>query len=242
MFFRVSTVLVLALSTLSTISAHGVVTKVQGANGKTGVGFGVTDVTGKKLRLFNQASRYIKGDTSACGSQKLNGVSQTEVNEASELSKAIKAGLPTASSNGTISMTLFQVNADGAGPYNCEVSADASGKNFVAMKTLVDVPGTKGKSNAKNTAFPLNIQMPSGMTCTGTGGACLVRCKNGNSQPFGGCIAVTQAGSATKRSSVPRLINEARFHEDAMKGRAVRILLAGNDGDDLDTDEVVSEP
>lgn len=128
------------------------------------------------------------------------------------------------------------------------------------MKTLVDVPGTKGKSNAKNTAFPLNIQMPSNTTCTGTGGACLVRCKNGNSQrksdfnsttivmtdfasiAFGGCIAVAQAGSATKRSSVPRLISEARFHEDAMKGRAVRILLAGDDGDDVDTDEVVSEP
>lgn len=115
MFFRTSTLLVLALGALSTVSAHGVVTNIQGANGKTGVGFGVTDVTGKNLRLFNQASRYIKGDTSACGSQKLNGVSQTELNEPSELSKAIAAGLPTASSNGTISMTLFQVNADGAG-------------------------------------------------------------------------------------------------------------------------------
>lgn len=50
------------------------------------------------------------------------------------------------------------------------------------MKTLTDVPGTKGKSNAKNTAFPLNIQMPAGTKCSGPGGACLVRCKNGIGQ------------------------------------------------------------
>jgi len=241
MLTRTMAIFLLGLGTLSCVFAHGVVTNIQGANGKTGVGFGVTDSTGNQLRLFNQASRYIKGDTSACGSQKLNGVTQTELNKASELSKAIKAGLPTASSNGTIAMTLFQVNADGAGPYNCEVSSDASGTSFVAMKTLVDVPGTKGKSNAKNTAFPLNIQLPSNVTCTGAGGACLVRCKNGNSQPFGGCIAVAQAGSAGKRSSVARVIGEARFHEEAMKERAVRILLVGDDEDDLDTDEVVSK-
>ncbi|KZP31272.1 hypothetical protein FIBSPDRAFT_849775 [Athelia psychrophila] len=109
------------------------------------------------------------------------------------------------------------------------------------MKTLVDVPGTKGKSNAKNTAFSLNIQMPSNTKCTGTGGACLVRCKNGNSQPFGGCMAVAQAGTA-KRSSVPRLINEARFHKHAIMARQARILLAHDGDDDLDTDEIVSVP
>jgi len=240
MFFRTSTLLVLALSAASAVSAHGVVTNIKGANGKTGVGFGVTDVKGTKLRLFNQASRYVKGDTSACGSQKLNGKTQTPINEASALSKAVKAGLPTAAADGTISMTLFQVNADGAGPYNCEVSADASGKSFVAMKTINDVPGTKGKSNAKNTAFPLNIQLPSGTKCTGPSGACLVRCKNGNSQPFGGCIAVAQG--AAKRDSVTRMISEARFHEDALVERDDASLTVDDDADDVDTDEVVSEP
>ena len=67
-------------------------------------------------------------------------------------------------------------------PYNCEVSDDASGTNFVAMKTLKDVPGTKGRSNAKNAAFPLDIQLPAGTKCSGPSGACLVRCKNGLNQ------------------------------------------------------------
>lgn len=113
MFFRPSSLLslALALTCASSVSAHGVVTAIQGANGKTGVGFGVTDTTGKKLRLFNQASRFVTGDTSLCGSQKLNGKSQTPINEKAEVSKAIANGLPSADSTGTLSMTLFQVNA-----------------------------------------------------------------------------------------------------------------------------------
>jgi len=242
MFFNASTLLSIFLASTAaySVSAHGVVTHIQGANGKNGVGFGVTDVTGKKLRLFNQASRYVKGDNSACGSQKLNGKSQTPINENLELSKAIQAGLPTASSDGTISMTLFQVNADGAGPYNCEVSDDASGKNFVPMKTITDVPGTKGRSNAKNAAFPLNIRLPSNTKCSGPSGACLVRCKNGNSQPFGGCIAVAQGGA--KRNSVARMISEARFHEKALAPRNVETTEASADDDDVDTDEIMLEP
>ena len=78
-------------------------------------GFGVTDIKGSKLPLFNQASRYLKNDTSACGSQKLNGKKQTFINFQQQVAKNIQAGLPTAAQDGTIGMTLFQVNADGAG-------------------------------------------------------------------------------------------------------------------------------
>ena len=45
-------------------------------------------------------------------------------------------------------------------PYKCEVSADATGKNFVAMQVVKDVPGVKGKSKAKNQAFPLTVKLP----------------------------------------------------------------------------------
>lgn len=110
MFFRTSTLLSLALAICiaSSASAHGVVTNIAGANGKKGVGFGVSDLSGKKVRLFNQASRYVKGDNSLCGSQKLDGKKQTPINEKSELSKAVRAGLPTADAQGNIKMTLLQ--------------------------------------------------------------------------------------------------------------------------------------
>jgi len=229
MFFKAS--LLSALLVASAVSAHGTITAVKGANGVTGVGFGVTDVTGKKLRLFNQASRYIKGDTSACGSQKLDGKKQTPINQAAEFSKAIAKGVPTVAADGSISMTLFQVNGDGAGPYVCEVSADASGKKFVTMQVTKDVPGTKGKSNAKNTAFPLNVKLPKGTKCTGEKNTCLIRCKNGNSQPFGGCAVVAQG--AAKRELNGR-------YNAALQRRRFADLLAAREEDpeDIDTDEV----
>jgi len=232
MFFKAS--FLPALLVASTVSAHGTVIAIKGANGVTGVGFGVTDVTGKELRLFNQASRYIKGDTSVCGSQKLDGKKQTPINQAAEFSKAIAKGVPTVADDGSISMTLFQVNADGAGPYVCEVSADASGKTFVPMEVTKDVPGTKGKSDAKNTPFALNVKLPAGTKCTGKENTCLIRCKNGNSQPFGGCAVVAQGAQAVKRE-----LNDA-----AVQRRRLADLLAAReeeveeeDPEDIDTNE-----
>jgi hypothetical protein len=45
-------------------------------------------------------------------------------------------------------------------PYTCDVSTDATGQNFVAMKVITNVPGTNSRSNAKATDFPLVAQMP----------------------------------------------------------------------------------
>lgn len=191
---------VFALSLVaSNVAAHGVITEIAGANGVKGVGFGVTDLSGKKIRLFNQASRYVKGDNSVCGSQKLDGKKQTPIDFQAALKTATNPkNLATADANGVISMTLFQVNADGAGPYSCKVSADASGKNFKAMEVVTQVPGTKGKSGAANKSFKFAVKLPAGTKCTGPNGACLVQCKSALNQPFGGCLAVGQSGGAAK--------------------------------------------
>lgn len=208
----------------SSVVGHGVVTKIEGANGKTGVGFGVTDVTGKKLRLFNQASRFLgPKNRSVCGFQKLDGKNETRVKKKLNLAKAIKAGLPSADAEGNIKITIFQVNADGAGPYNCKIRANSSivGKGtFKPMKTIKDVPGVNGSSKARNTAFPLVIQIPAGVKCTGEGNSCLIKCKNGNARrkpqfyqfscrsvdmifvaAFGGCFAVTGQGAKARSTN-----------------------------------------
>jgi hypothetical protein len=199
-FTSVSTLFTFSLLA-SNVAAHGLLTTIKGANGVNGIGLAITDTTGKKTRLFNQAPRYIKGDTSACGSQKLDGKQQTPINFQKALTTAINAGLPSAAADGTVKMTLFQVNADGAGPYSCEVSADASGKNFQTIQVTKQVPGTKGKSDAANQAFELDVKLPQGIKCTGPKGACLVRCKNGNSQPFGGCAVVAGPTPNKKRDT-----------------------------------------
>lgn len=204
---RVTTAIALATLFLSTaVEAHSVVTEVKGANGVKGAGMGVTDVTGKKLRLFNQASRYVKGDNSLCGSQKLDGKKQTPINKDAEIKKAVAKGLPTPDKDGILKMTMFQVNADGAGPFKCEVSHNDN-DDLVPATVVKDVPGKKGKSNAKNQPFPFEVQVPANLSCTGQGKSCILRCKNANGQPFGGCVVFKAAGGK-KRSLFGRLAVE----------------------------------
>jgi len=218
---RVTTAIALATLFLSTaVEAHSVVTKVDGSNGVKGAGMGVTDATGKKLRLFNQASRYVKGDTSLCGSQKLDGKEQTPINKDAEIKKAVAQGLPTPDKDGILKMTMFQVNADGAGPFKCEVSHNDN-DDLVPAEVVKDVPGEKGKSKAKNQAFPFEVRVPTDLKCTGQGQSCILRCKNALSQPFGGCVVFKAAGG-TKRSLFGRLTVE-------------------EDPEDVDTDESVDE-
>lgn len=91
-------------------------------------------------------------------------------------------GLPTPDKDGVLKMTMFQVNGgedlflplsigvflnarytDGAGPFKCEVSANGN-DNLVPAKVVKDVPGKKGKSNAKNKAFPFEVKVPEYVT------------------------------------------------------------------------------
>lgn len=232
---------VLALSLVaSNVAAHGIITEIQGANGVKGVGFGVTDLSGKKIRLFNQASRFIKGDTSLCGSQKLDGKKQTPINFQAALKTATNAkNLATADANGVISMTLFQVNADGAGPYSCKVSADASGKDFKAMEVITQVPGTKGKSKAANKSFKFAIKLPAGTTCSGPGGACLIQCKSALNQPFGGCLAVGQSGGAKAVKAVAKAPKALVAKREMLSRQAAEEILARDATESEDEDSEV---
>lgn len=70
--------------------------------------------------------------------------------------------LPTPSPAGLVTMTLHQVNGDGAGPYECGCSADASGASFTPMTVVTNVPGRNSRSDARAEDFPLVAQMPAG--------------------------------------------------------------------------------
>lgn len=75
-----------------------------------------------------------------------------------------------------------------------------------------DVPGLgiQGLSLATNTDFPVEVQMPEGMTCDGSvagvDNVCVVRMRNGAAAgPFGGSAAFTQSPAARKRAIAYRL-------------------------------------
>jgi len=195
-------VLITILAALATtVHGHGAMVAVIGANNITGMGLGINPATprdGSTRNPFEQDTSIIndkeiaKGKASPCGRTPGGGVNDIAAGVAS----AASTGLPSLTANGQISMTLHQVNQDGAGPYTCEMSTDATGATFVPMTVITNVPGVNSRSRAKATDFPLVAQGLPGTTCTGgpNGDACIVRCRNSaRAGPFGGCAVVTNA-------------------------------------------------
>jgi hypothetical protein len=85
---------------------------------------------------------------------------------------------------------------------------------FQPAEMIADVPGTvAGLSGTTTTDFPIKVQMPAGMTCSGTvagvSGVCVIRVKNSAlAGPFGGSAVFTQntgtsatGGNATAAAS-----------------------------------------
>lgn len=145
----------------------------------------------------------------AGGGQKTpKGTAETGVKAATGMASA--QGMPTTSDDGTITMTFHQVNQDGAGPLTADIDATSGGQDASAFKTAQvtqNVPGIGigGLSAAQVMDFPVAVQMPAGMTCSGSvGGAndvCIVRMQNAAiAGPFGGSAAFTQSATAKKRA------------------------------------------
>ncbi|CAE6406747.1 unnamed protein product [Rhizoctonia solani] len=213
MFAKTSAIssILLVLAAISSVNAHGALVNVAGSNGVDGQGFGIVESTprdGTRRQPFQTDTSIIRdreiasGDAGPCGRTLAGGANDM----AAQMEAASSAGLPAASEDGKVTMTIHQINGDGAGPYTCDVSADASGQNFVSMKVVTNVPGENSRSNAKATDFPLVAQMPAGTTCTGgpNGDACIVRCRNAaRAGPFGGCAAVTNAAGGAGNSTAP---------------------------------------
>ena len=117
---------------------------------------------------------------------------------------------------------LTQINQDGAGPLEAAVDGTSGGTDADAFRNAEvtqDVPGlgVQGISLATNTDFPLQVQMPAGMTCEGTvagvNNVCVVRVRNGAAAgPFGGSAAFTQSPAARKRAIAYRLKKRQELH------------------------------
>ncbi|KAG9254008.1 uncharacterized protein F5Z01DRAFT_111585 [Emericellopsis atlantica] len=124
------------------------------------------------------------------------------------------SGMPTCSDSGEISVTMRQINQDGAGPMEAMVDGTSGGTDmnaFQRAQVTQDVPGfVAGLSLTTTTDFPMKIQMPAGMTCDGSAGGvdnvCIVRVRNSTpAGPFGGSAAFTMPAAARKRAIAYRL-------------------------------------
>ncbi|VCU41319.1 Bgt-50567 [Blumeria graminis f. sp. tritici] len=165
----------------------------------------------KEAREVHAANvlRRSLGERAANGGTKTpKGTLETGVKAAAGAGAA--SGMPTCSDDGKVKMTYHQVNQDGAGPLTAMVDATSGGTDPAAFKSAQvtqNVPGIGigGLSAAAVMDFPVEVQMPAGMTCSGTVGdaqnVCIVRMQNAAAAgPFGGSVAVTQSPAAKKRA------------------------------------------
>lgn len=111
--------------------------------------------------------------------------------------------LPQVSAGGEISMTLHQVNGDGAGPYKCMIDATGTGTQWTPIQVTQNIDGNaRGRNNDQQMQdLPLRAAIPANQQCTGTvagqSNVCMVRCENpARAGPFGGCVPVQMAGAA----------------------------------------------
>jgi hypothetical protein len=110
-------------------------------------------------------------------------------------------------------VTIHQVNADGAGPFECDMDETSNAvTTFTPLKVTNNIPGSFGLSQAKEQDFTINVQMPEKFNCIGasTGNICTVRCRNNAvAGPFGGCFAVQQTDGTgrTDKAASGKLIS-----------------------------------
>ncbi|KEY70532.1 hypothetical protein S7711_02692 [Stachybotrys chartarum IBT 7711] len=202
-------------------SCHGVILGAVGIQGSpTSVGFGVNPEIARNCTSINpcqQDATLIRDAeinaniVNSCGRTELAG--NIDVGENTE--NALAAGTVTQVQSGTeLTVTIHQVNADGAGPYVCDMDPTSNAAfGFENLQVTNNVPGTNGFSQAKAQAFEIKVKMPDNFNCTGasTGDVCTVRCRNNAvAGPFGGCFAVQQIDTTAKTNTpanIPTLKN-----------------------------------
>ncbi|KAJ6256512.1 hypothetical protein Dda_8374 [Drechslerella dactyloides] len=111
--------------------------------------------------------------------------------------------LPQATAGGYLNVTIHQVNADGAGPYNCRIdqySIAANRWSPTKLTVSIQIPGDQNSINAAGSlkSWPLQVKLPADLNCQGSyggqGNICIVRCENqAVNGPFGGCIPFQQS-------------------------------------------------
>lgn len=156
----------------------------------------------------NKAGGAKAGGATGAGVKTTKGAAEDGVSKAA--GTGATSGLPTTGDDGSITMTFHQVNQDGAGPLTAAIDPSSGGTDPAAFQeatVMQNVPGigVGGLSAATTTDFPVKVQMPAGMTCTGTSGGatnvCIVRMQNSAlAGPFGGSAAFTQSKAAKKRA------------------------------------------
>ncbi|KAK1584907.1 uncharacterized protein LY79DRAFT_671356 [Colletotrichum navitas] len=208
---------------------HGVILNAQGdAGSPASVGFKVDPNIARNCTTINpcqQDATLIRDAeinaniVNECGRTEISG--NIDIGENTE--NALSAGQVTkVKAGGELTVTIHQVNADGAGPYACDLdptSNSLGGSGQIPLQVTNNVPGVNGFSQAKAQQFNITVKLPNDLKCTGasTGDICTVRCRNNAvAGPFGGCFPIQQT-DVTPTANTPQNIKTLKDLDTILK-------------------------
>ncbi|KAK6351920.1 hypothetical protein TWF718_005063 [Orbilia javanica] len=146
--------------------------------------------------------------------------------------ETLKTGIPKVAAGKRLTILAYQVNLDGAGPFECKIDFKGNGHTWTKKLDVVSCK-VDGKDQGKNcpgwptSSFNLwtigkvhafEVQLPKHLNCQGKYGPkgkftdiCLVRCENKAANgPFGGCVPVQQirpkAKIVTKKVGTKKIV------------------------------------
>ncbi|KAL2215119.1 hypothetical protein M432DRAFT_158242 [Thermoascus aurantiacus ATCC 26904] len=213
--------LIIFIAFAASVHSHGVILKAQGTKGSVASqGFLVnntlarncTDISPCQLDSTIIRDEEIRQNiVNGCGRTELHG--NIDIGEQTEVELA--ANRVTSVTKGSVlEVTIHQVNADGAGPYTCDLDETSNANtNFIPLNVTKNVPGVNGLSQAKFEDFVIQVQLPDDLNCIGasTGNVCTVRCRNNAlAGPFGGCFAIQQTDNAGRTNTSAAAVDTAQ--------------------------------
>ncbi|EEB95246.1 hypothetical protein MPER_05814, partial [Moniliophthora perniciosa FA553] len=173
-----------ALALSASVRGHGLISAITGTNGVVTMGFGVTNTVPRNgtseqpFQLDTPVMKNLVDDP--CGATLQGG----SIDIAQSFRVALQQGggqLPSLSPNGSITMTIHQVNADGGGPFTAQFNADGTGRTWENAVVTQQVPGANGILRGGPVDSQFTAQLPANTVCTGgpNNNACIIRINNG---------------------------------------------------------------
>ncbi|KUI68022.1 hypothetical protein VM1G_03085 [Cytospora mali] len=182
-----ATRVLIASAMLAMASAQGVILKAVGDSGKS---FGLqVDTSDSSDANFISDAEISANVVNECG-RTVNG--NIDIGENTE--NALATGDVTkVTKGGKVSLVINQVNANGTGPYTCDLD-ETSNASGTSGQVPLDVQQSTSTGSSGN--INLSVTLPKDMACIGSsqGNVCTVRCRN--AQDYGGCIAIQQTDTA----------------------------------------------
>ncbi|KKA26947.1 hypothetical protein TD95_001073, partial [Thielaviopsis punctulata] len=166
--------IILSLATLFSLAhCHAVIISAIGEAGSgASVGFGLDASIARNCSNISPCqldtviirdAEINEGIADICGRTELNG----SIDITKSIQNAVSANEVTKIQPGTtMTVTLHQVNQDGAGPFTCELFSSASNSSAQKMTVVNDVPGSNGLSQAKFHEFNITVLAPTEFDCS----------------------------------------------------------------------------